>query len=78
MFLSRDEFTRKFVFVSDLARTNELRHVDYLAVENQRYRCSFMQIAHYSISQIIVADTTDNDKIGEKRNNTYVHKQQNL
>jgi len=54
MFRSRDECTRKFVFVSDLARSNELRHADYLTVENQRYRCSFMQTAHYSISEIII------------------------
>jgi len=57
------------------ARSHLAPHVDRSTVENQRYRCSFMQTAHYSISEIIVADTTDNDAIGKNRI-TRVYRQQ--
>jgi len=56
-------------------RSHLAPHVDRRMVENQRYRCSFMQTAHYSISKIIIADTMDNDAIG-KNKITRVYRQQ--
>lgn len=64
MLLFYDKYISIFAYS---ARSHLASHINHPTVENQRYRCSFMQTAHYSISEIIIADTTDNDAIGKNR-----------
>lgn len=66
---------RKFVFRSGSRAIKWAPHVDHSSVENQRYHCSFMQTAHYSISEIIIADATDNDATGKNKISRYNRRQ---